>query len=448
MNNPKAALIWITDILKKHRVPFQISGCLAAIAYGANRSLADIDIDIPENQFDHIIKDVKSYITFGPARFKNEKWDLMLMTLNYEGQEIDLSGINNTSIFNEKTKAWIKLSDDLTKASQQNIFDMYYPTIPLDDLMNYKKILAREVDLIDIVQIEKILQIKIDENLVHHLIESQFPQWRQLPIRPVQNQGWDNRTFHLGEDMLVRMPSDTHYALQVEKEQHWLPILAPQIPLPIPSPIAMGKPQDNYPWHWSIYRYLKGTSASTAHISDLTEFAKRLAEFLNIFQKIDATNGPVAGLHSFYRGGLLSIYDTETRQAIEILKNNVDTNAAINIWETALQSTWQNTPVWVHGDLSPGNLLVQDGQLSAVIDFGQLAIGDPACDLAITWTFFKGKSREIFCNNFSLDSDTWNRGRAWTLWKALMVAAEIRNPNSAEAKECWRIIDDLISEDR
>lgn len=288
--------------------------------------------------------------------------------------------------------------------------------------------------------------LKIDEMLVRHLIDNQFPQWKHLEIRPVESQGWDNRTFHLGKKMLVRIPSDADYALQVEKEQRWLPILAPLLPLPISSPIVMGKPQDEYPWKWSVYQYLKGVPASIARTIDQNLFAKQLAEFLAVFQKIDTTFGPVAGLHSFYRGGSLSTYDSETRQAITALKQKIDAAIVTEIWEEALKTAWQNEPVWVHGDISPGNLLVEDNQLSAVIDFGQLAIGDPACDLAITWTFFKNESRKIFRNTLSLDVDTWKRGRAWTLWKALIVAAGITDSNNAEAKECWQIIDDVIND--
>lgn len=102
---------------------------------------------------------------------------------------------------------------------------------------------------------------------------------------------------------------------------------------------------------------------------------------------------------------------------IDALKNQIDKKVAIEIWEEALQTTWQNSPVWVHGDISPGNLLVRNGALSAVIDFGQLAIGDPACDFVITRTFFKDEAREIFRNNILLDHDTWTRARGWTLWK-------------------------------
>ena len=155
MNNLKAALIWITDILKKHSVPFQITGGLAARAYGATRPIADIDIDIPEDKFDIIKSEVLSFITYGPGQFKSKKWDLLLMTLNYQDQVIDLSGAYYTKIFNEKTGLWQVLSEDLSKAQPQNIFGLQLPVIPLDILITYKKALSREVDIIDIQEITK-----------------------------------------------------------------------------------------------------------------------------------------------------------------------------------------------------------------------------------------------------------------------------------------------------
>jgi aminoglycoside phosphotransferase (APT) family kinase protein len=286
----------------------------------------------------------------------------------------------------------------------------------------------------------------IDAALVCQLVTTQFPQWKDLPIQPVALSGWDNRTFHLGEDMLVRMPSAADYALQVEKEHKWLPKLAPYLPLPIPVPLAMGEPADGYPWKWSIYRWLEGNTAASAPIADMCEFATDLAQFLSALQRIDTTDGPLPGLHSFYRGGALTTYDAETRQALAVLEGKIDVNTASDVWETALTTTWHGAPVWVHGDVSAGNLLVQEGRLSAVIDFGQLAIGDPACDLAITWTLFKGESRETFQEMLPLDTDTWARGRAWTLWKALLVAAGFTNPNNAESVQCWRIIDEVLAD--
>lgn len=139
-------------------------------------------------------------------------------------------------------------------------------------------------------------------------------------------------------------------------------------------------------------------------------------------------------------------YDRETREAIKALKDKIDANAAIEVWEKALNSTWLRSPVWVHGDVSPGNLLVQEGRLSAVIDFGQLTIGDPACDFAIAWTFFHGKSREVFRERLILDDETWARGSAWALWKALIVASGITEANNFESKRCWIIIKEVLED--
>lgn len=289
-------------------------------------------------------------------------------------------------------------------------------------------------------------QLMIDASLVRRLVATQFPQWKDLPVRPVALSGWDNRTFHLGEEMLVRMPSAAEYALQVEKEHRWLPRLAPLLPLPIPVPLAMGKPGDGYPWKWSVYRWLEGDSAAMAEIADLSDFATRLADFLSALQRIDSSSGPMPGPHSFYRGGALITYDAEVRQAITALKKKIDGDAATDIWERALSTHLNGAPVWIHGDISAGNLLVKEGKLCGVIDFGQLAVGDPACDLAIAWTLFKGKSREVFRAHLPLDAGTWARGRAWTLWKALVTAAGLTNPNNTESAQCRRILDEVLAE--
>jgi aminoglycoside phosphotransferase (APT) family kinase protein len=288
--------------------------------------------------------------------------------------------------------------------------------------------------------------VVIDTSLVRHLIASQFPQWKGLLIEPVAMSGWDNRTFHLGKEMSVRLPSAADYELQIEKEHQWLPKLAPNLPLSIPVPLALGRPEHGYPWKWAIYRWLEGKSANSAPISDLTLFAADLANFLLALHRINTAGGPKPGLHSFYRGGSLSVYDADTHRAIASLKGQIDTAAAAAVWEVALSTSWKNPPVWVHGDISAGNLLVKAGKLCAVIDFGQLAVGDPACDLAINWTLFHGKSRETFQRILSLDKDTWARARGWTLWKALAVAAGFTNPNNTESSQCRRIIDELLAD--
>ena len=200
--------------------------------------------------------------------------------------------------------------------------------------------------------------MQIDVSLVSRLVATQFPQWAHLPIKPVEFGGWDNRTFHLGEQMTVRLPSAAAYALQVEKEQRWLPRLAPHLPLPIPVPLAMGQPAAGYPWHWSVYRWLDGEIATIERIADLPQFAIDLAQFLVALYRIDPTGGPPPGPHNFFRGGPLTVYDGETRQAIAALDGTIDTDAATAVWEAALAATWRGSPVWVHGDVAAGNLLV------------------------------------------------------------------------------------------
>lgn len=290
------------------------------------------------------------------------------------------------------------------------------------------------------------MRAPIDETLVRRLVDTQFPQWTHLALRPVLPGGWDNRIFRLGEDLLVRLPSAPIYALQVEKEQRWLPKLAPLLPLAVPTPVAMGVPGDEYAWKWSIYRWLDGEPAAIERIDDPAEFATRLAEFLLALQRIDAADGPTPGPHNFHRGGSLGVYDAQTRQAIARLQGRVDTAAAMQVWEVALATPWQKPPVWIHGDVSPGNLLVRRGRLDAVIDFGMLGVGDPACDLSIAWTLLAGDSREAFRMTLGCDSDTWSRGRGWALWKALIVAAGSVESNAPEAGTPCRVIDEVLED--
>ncbi|ESW92378.1 aminoglycoside phosphotransferase [Mesorhizobium sp. LSJC269B00] len=287
----------------------------------------------------------------------------------------------------------------------------------------------------------------IDTDLVRRLVNAQFPQWRHLPVRPVAFGGWDNRTFRLGNDMTVRLPSAAPYALQVEKEHRWLPRLAPLLPLPIPVPLAMGEPGEDYPWQWSVYRWIDGETAKTAEIADRPQFAVDLAKFLIALRRIDPAGGPPAGQHNFFRGGSLSVYDNQTREALQALEGQIDTQAATAVWDAALAATWQGSPVWFHGDVAWGNLLVQNGRLSAVIDFGTSGIGDPSCDLAIAWTFFQGESREAFRAAIDVDEATWARGRGWTLWKALITVAG-HDANQAEAERSRRVIDDVLADHR
>ena len=204
--------------------------------------------------------------------------------------------------------------------------------------------------------------------------------------------------------------------------------------------------REGYPWHWSVYRWLDGEVATRERIADMRKFATTLAEFLVALQRIDATGGPPPGPHNFYRGGPLTVYDGETRQALAALDGRIDTGAARDVWETALSANWRGAPVWVHGDVASGNLLVRNGVLSAVIDFGSSAVGDPACDLYIAWTFLEGESREAFRAALPLDAATWARGRGWTLWKALITLAALPGTNALAAAESRRVLDEVLAD--
>ena len=261
--------------------------------------------------------------------------------------------------------------------------------------------------------------MKIDTNLVQKLIAEQFSQWKSLPIYPVTQSGWDNRTFHLGEEMVIRLPSAEEYEPQIQKEYQWLPWLSRQLGFEITQPIALGKPSSTYPWHWSVNRWIEGESASRQNINDMKCFAEALGKCLKELQSLDATGGPLAGAHNFYRGGSLKVYDEEVRLAIPKIQNSCEQSLAISLWQDALSSEWGLIPVWVHGDIAVGNILVHSGKFHALIDFGQLAIGDPACDLVIAWNFFSAEERSVFKKAVQLDHDTWMRALGWAFWKTL-----------------------------
>jgi aminoglycoside phosphotransferase (APT) family kinase protein len=276
--------------------------------------------------------------------------------------------------------------------------------------------------------------------LVRRLVAEQFPHWAHLAVAPVELDGWDNTTFRLGDEMSVRLPSADGYVPQVEKEQRWLPVLARRLPLPIPQPLARGRPGAGFPRPWSVYRWLEGEPTTVEQVDGLERFARDLGAFLDALQRIDA-DGPPAGAHSFYRGGALANYDAQTREMIAALAGRIDADRAGHVWQEALAAAWDGRPVWVHGDVTGSNLLLIDGRLSAVIDFGCSAVGDPACDLAIAWTLFHGASRAAFRDSLRLDEGTWARGRGWALWKALITLAGADDGTGAERSRRfgWRL---------
>lgn len=214
-------------------------------------------------------------------------------------------------------------------------------------------------------------RLSINAGQVSRLVEAQFPHWAHLPVTSVTKGGWDNWTFRLGSDMVVRLPSASEYALAVEKEQQWLPILATSLPLPIPVPLAQGGPTPDYPHPWSVYQWLNGDPATADRIATPVQFATDLAHFLSVLQRVDSQNGPEPGIHNWFRGGTLRTFARHTEHALRVLNGHIDGDQARAIWSDALDAPWDGTRRWFHGDVAQGNLLLDgDGQLAAVIDFG------------------------------------------------------------------------------
>ncbi|WP_412537923.1 aminoglycoside phosphotransferase family protein [Longispora sp. K20-0274] len=290
-------------------------------------------------------------------------------------------------------------------------------------------------------------RIAVDADDVRRLVATQFPRWGGLPVEPVPDGGWDNWTFRLGGDMVVRLPSAAEYARAVEKEHRWLPALAPRLPLPVPVPLAQGSPDGEYPHPWSVYRWLDGEAATPDRVADPVGFAVDLADFLAALRGVDATGGPRPGTHNWYRGGTLRTYDAITRRALSALDGRVDVGHAREIWARALDSRWDGADRWFHGDVAAGNLLLLDGRLAAVIDFGTCGVGDPACDLAVAWTLLTPDGRRAFRDRLGVGDAEWARGRGWALWKTLVTCSYTHEDpdDAAEFATARHVLDQILA---
>ena len=240
-------------------------------------------------------------------------------------------------------------------------------------------------------------EVDTDVELVRRLVASQFPEWGHLPIEPVRPLGTDNALYRLGQDLVVRLPRTVRTGGALKKEREWLPRLAPLLPLAVPFPLAEGMPAEGYPFEWSIYRWLEGGSATRAQLADLGRTAAAVAGFVEALHRVDPTGGPPPGEHNAFRGAPLETRDESTRAAIASLDTAIDVRTATAAWDAALAAPeWTRPPVWIHGDLDARNMLVRQGRLSAVIDFGCLGVGDPACDVAVAWKMFSAPTRDVF----------------------------------------------------
>jgi aminoglycoside phosphotransferase (APT) family kinase protein len=286
-------------------------------------------------------------------------------------------------------------------------------------------------------------EIETDAALVRRLLAGQFPRWAGLPIDPVASYGTDHDIYRLGDDLVARLPRIAWATEQAAKEAAWLPKLAPHLPLAIPVQLAMGHPAEGYPFDWSVYEWLPGANANGT-IGDPGQAAVDLAAFVAALRRIDT-----AGAHPRLRGnrgGPLAESDEAVRRSIAQLGDRIDGAAALRSWRESLGApVWQGPEVWVHGDLLPGNLLVVDGRLSAVIDFGGLNVGDPACDLQPAWNVFTGASRTRFRAELAVDEASWSRGRGWALAQAVTALAYYWDTNPGMVRQASHALAQLLA---
>ena len=260
----------------------------------------------------------------------------------------------------------------------------------------------------------------LDSDLARSLIACQFPQWADLPIWPIEQMGHDNRTFHLGDELTVRLPSDPSYVDHIPCEILCLTKLQPYLDVRIPECVGEGKACDLFPAPWTVNRFIPGKTIShdTVPHDKEVQLARDIRHALFQLQAAPTMNAPEAGKHCWYRGCHPSVYEAETLAALEKWKDVLPVAALRSIWDQAMATRYDRDPVWFHGDVAVGNLLVQDGRLCAMIDFGTSAVGDPACDYVMAWTFFSAPAREVFLAG--LDEDMILRAKAWAIWKALI----------------------------
>lgn len=295
-------------------------------------------------------------------------------------------------------------------------------------------------------------EVDIDAGLVLRLVSAQFPELAELPITAVPSWGTDNALYRLGEDKVARLPRHEPTVGRLEQEHRWLVELAPFVPLDVPEPLARGLPGEGYPWAWSIYRWLEGEPATTARVDDERRLAADLAALVAALQRIDADDGPPPSQLNAFRGEPLAQRDEQTRTWIAALTGRIDMAAATSLWEAGLAApAWDGPPVWIHGDLDARNLLVRDGRLSGVVDWGCLGVGDPAWDVMVAWKMLSAATRDRFRAALSSSARAWRAGwivddATWARAQGLVVSQAVgalsyytleTNPELVREGERW-----------
>ena len=287
-------------------------------------------------------------------------------------------------------------------------------------------------------------EVEIDLDLVRSLLAEQAPQWARLPLTRLATWGTDHVIYRLGDALSVRLPKIGWAATQGEKERRWLPMIARQLAVEVPVPVFVGQPQGRYPYRWYVSPWLAGQNPQPA--DDLTALAGDLAAFVLDLHRLDTAGAPRP--EGGDRGGPLGPADASTRQSAELLRGQTDVDGLLAAWAAGVQApAWQGQPRWVHGDLMDGNLLVRQGRLAAVIDWGSCKAGDPAIDLVAAWSLFAGPSRSVFRERLGfVDEPMWLRGRAWAVSAAVHALPYYRDTNPDIVARSWRAVDAVLAD--
>ncbi|MET8366379.1 aminoglycoside phosphotransferase family protein [Micromonospora sp. NPDC005194] len=264
-------------------------------------------------------------------------------------------------------------------------------------------------------------QVDVSADVVAALVAEQFPRWRGLPVRPLRSAGTVNALFRLGTEFVLRFPlrpsADPALRDTLRQEQEHAVLLAAHLPIAVPEPLALGAPGDGYPGWWTAYRFIPGETAQPDRIDDPDVFARDLATVVVALHGVDTGGRSWPG---FGRGGPLADQDADVRAALAVSGELTDTAALAEVWDRCRNARRDDpVDVWIHADLMPGNLLVRDGRLAAVIDLELVQVGDPAVDLMPAWNLLDPGSRETYRRALGVDDATWERGRGWALAQAI-----------------------------
>lgn len=301
--------------------------------------------------------------------------------------------------------------------------------------------------LIFIIRKMSVNKLEIDERLVRSLLDQQCPHWAKLPLKPVVSKGTVHALFRLGEEYVVRIPRIEWVAgsvdNMVEKEFKWIPIIGKLIDVLVAEPVFKGKSSRDYPWSWTIAKWNEGSVPDFEVKDEYHQLAEDLAHFLNKLHNIKPLEGPLSR-----RGVSLSMQDFETRNALAELTEDIDTQSVLELWRELLKvPEWSQNPLWLHGDLLPGNILIENCRLKALIDFSDMGIGDPACDLIVGWSLFNHSSRQVFRNHLEgIDDNTWERGKGWALSIALIMLPYYKHSNPYMASLARFMIANILND--